>query len=173
MSERPRSLRRPVLLQSGMMRPAKDAVQGPRPAGETLQFMQGLWHLAHALQVRSRRMMRKLGITGPQRLVVRVIGQTPGIAPRDLATTLGLHPSTLTGVLARLARDGLIDRRADPEDGRRSQIWLTAAGRRIDRERRGTVEAAVRRARAPGARATIVSTERLLPLLIEDLERER
>ena len=154
------------------MRLAKDAVQSPRPAGETLQFMQYLWHLAHALQVRSRRMMRKLGITGPQRLVVRVIGQTPGIAPRDLATTLGLHPSTLTGVLARLVRDGLIDRRADPEDGRRSQIWLTAAGKRIDRERRGTVEAAVRRALARADRTTIASTARMIRLLIEELERE-
>lgn len=118
-------------------------------------------------------MMRKLGVTGPQRLVVRVIGQSPGIAPRELATTLGLHPSTLTGVLSRLGRDGLIDRRPDPEDGRRSRIWLTPAGQKVDRERRGTAEAAVRRALARADRATIEHTEQMIGLLIEELERER
>ena len=155
------------------MRIAPATETRPRPGGETLRFMQRLWHLAHALQVTSRRMMRKLGVTGPQRLVIRVIGQTPGMSPREIALTLGLHPSTLTGVLARLARDGLIDRRADPEDGRRSRIWLTPAGRKIDRERRGTVEAAVRRALARADGATIEQTEEMIRLLITELERER
>ena len=139
--------------------------------GEALQFMQRLWHLAHELQVRSRRMLRELGITGPQRLVVRVIGQTPGVSPRELATTLGLHPSTLTGVLSRLERGGLIDRHTDPGDRRRTQIWLSHAGRRIDREQRGTVEAAVRRALARADRAAIERTEHMIGLLIEELQR--
>ncbi len=135
--------------------------------------MQRLWHLAHALQVRSRRMLRELGVTGPQRLVVRVIGQAPGSSARELADTLGLHPSTLTGVLSRLLRDGLIDRRADPGDRRRSQLWLSEAGRRIDREQRGTIEAAVRRALARADRTTIEHTERMLRLLTEELDRDR
>jgi MarR family transcriptional regulator, organic hydroperoxide resistance regulator len=135
--------------------------------------MQGLLHLAHALQVRSRRMMQKLGVTAPQRIAVRVIGQTPGISPREIATALGLHPSTLTGVLARLERNKLIDRRADPRDGRRAQLWLTRAGREIDREQRGTVEAAVRRALGRADRAAIERTEHMIRLLIAELERER
>lgn len=144
----------------------------PRPGGETLQFMQRLWHLAHALQVMSRRMMKQLGVTGPQRLVVRVIGQEPDTSAREVAATLGLHPSTLTGVLARLEREGLIERRRDPEDGRRAKLRLTASGRAVDRERRGTVEAAMRRALARADRATIEKTEQMLRLLIEELERE-
>lgn len=135
--------------------------------------MQRLWQLAHALQVRSRRMLRELGVTGPQRLVLRVIGQSPGTSPRELADTLGLHPSTLTGVLVRLVRDRLIERREDPDDHRRAQIWLSDEGRRIDRVQRGTVEAAVRRALARADRKTIEETERMLGLLTEELERER
>ena len=42
----------------------------PRSVGETMRFMQSLWALAHALEVRSKRMARTLGVTGPQRLVV-------------------------------------------------------------------------------------------------------
>jgi DNA-binding MarR family transcriptional regulator len=135
--------------------------------------MQRLLHLAHALQVRSRRMMRTLGVTAPQRVVMRVIGRTPGIGPREIATTLGLHPSTLTGVLSRLERDGLIDRRADPADGRRSRIWLTRSGRRIDRERKSTVEAAVRRALRRADPTMIEQTDHMIRLLIAELERDR
>ena len=56
-----------------------------RPGGETLGFMRALWELTHALQVSSKRMARVLGVTGPQRLVIRVVGQSPGITARDLA----------------------------------------------------------------------------------------
>ena len=31
-----------------------------------------------------------------------------------------VHPSTLTGILKRLERQGLVERRADPRDGRRA-----------------------------------------------------
>ena len=69
------------------------------PQGETLRFMQQLWKLVHALDVRSKRMAKILGVTGPQRLVIRVVGQYGKEMPsaRDIATTLGIHPSTLTG----------------------------------------------------------------------------
>src|SRR3954469_2672683 len=117
-----------------------------RPGGQTLAFMRALWELTHALQVSSKRMARTLGVTGPQRLVIRVVGQTPGIAARDLAEELGLHPSTLTGVLDRLGRQGFILRKVDPTDRRRARFQLTARGKKVDAEKRGTVEAAVRRA---------------------------
>ena len=59
---------------------------------------------------------------------------------------LGKHPSTLTGVLARLEERKMIVREVDPADRRRARFKLTTAGKKIDRERRGTVEAATRRA---------------------------
>ncbi|MBA3502004.1 MAG: MarR family transcriptional regulator, partial [Deltaproteobacteria bacterium] len=118
----------------------------PKPQGETLQFMQRLWALTHALEVRSKKMAKTLGVTGPQRLVIRLIGQTPGLSARDIAQTLGLHPSTLTGILARLETQALIRRTVDGTDRRRAQFDLTTGGKRIDKERKGTVEAAVRRA---------------------------
>src|SRR5262245_52197302 len=117
-----------------------------KPAGETLQFMQRMWDFVHALDVRSKRMMASIGVTGPQRLVIRLVGQKPGQTASDIAAMLGKHPSTLTGVLARLQRRRLIVRETDPADRRRARFRLTPAGKRIDRERRGTVEAATRRA---------------------------
>jgi DNA-binding MarR family transcriptional regulator len=39
------------------------------------------------------------------------------------------HPQSLTRVFAELVDDGLIERVADPDDGRRSRLRLTTAGR--------------------------------------------
>ncbi len=133
--------------------------------------MQQLWGLTHALQVASKRMARTLGVTGPQRLVLRVVGQVPGIAARDLASALGLHPSTLTGVLDRLERQKFIVRTVDPKDRRRARFVLTAKGRGVDAARKGTVEAAVKRALARATPATIAGTRRMLGLLVAELDR--
>ena len=144
-----------------------------RTLGTTLGFMQQLWELTHALQVTSKRMARTIGVTGPQRLVVRVVGAAPGITARELANTLGLHPSTLTGVLGRLERQKFLIRRADPDDRRRARFELTARGKKVDAARRGTVEAAVRRALARADAATVAKTQEMLALLVTELEREK
>ena len=142
-----------------------------QPQGETLQFMQQLWKLVHALDVRSKRMAKVLGVTGPQRLVIRVLGQSSMLTARELSDTLGIHPSTLTGVLARLEGQGLLQRHIDVEDRRRARFTLTAAGKRIDRERKGTVEAAVRRALARADPGVAKSTAQMIALLVAELSR--
>lgn len=154
------------------MRANGDDKQQLRPVGETLQFMQQLWELSHALEVRSKRMGRTIGVTGPQRLVIRVVGQTPGITARDLAQVLGIHPSTLTGILGRLERNDFLARASDPEDRRRARFRLTAQGRAIDRNRSGTVEAAVRRALVRAEPAMIAKSAAMLRLLVAELTRE-
>jgi MarR family transcriptional regulator, organic hydroperoxide resistance regulator len=114
--------------------------------GPVLEFMRVVWALDHALQKTSKRMETALGITAPQRLVIRILGRFPGMSAGLLAVILHLHPSTLTGVLKRLQRRGLITRRADPRDRRRAVFGLTVKGRSFDVEAEGTVEAAVRAA---------------------------
>jgi MarR family transcriptional regulator, organic hydroperoxide resistance regulator len=143
----------------------------PQPSGETLQFMQSMWDFVHALDVRSKRMMQSIGVTGPQRLVIRLVGQKPGQTASDIASMLGKHPSTLTGVLARLEERKLITRTIDPQDRRRARFTLTAAGKKVDRERRGTVEAATRRALARVRPQDIEATLDVVAKLVEELER--
>lgn len=134
--------------------------------------MQRMWDFVHALDVRSKRMSTTIGVTGPQRLVIRLVGQRPGETASDLASMLGKHPSTLTGVLARLEERRLIVREIDPEDRRRARFRLTAAGKRIDRERKGTVEAATRRALARISPHALATTLNVVAVLVEELERE-
>jgi DNA-binding MarR family transcriptional regulator len=129
-----------------------------RDLGPVLGFMRALWALDHALQSASKRMEARLGVTAPQRLVLRIVGRFPGISAGELSEILHLHPSTLTGVLQRLGERKLLVRRADPADARRALLELTAKGRAVDALRTGTVEAAVRRALrrlSPSAERTV------------------
>jgi len=114
------------------------------PPGDVLAFMRLMWAVDHALQQASKRMKATLGVTGPQRLVVRLAGRFPGMSAKELAALLHVHPSTLTAVLKRLERQGLIRRRRDPRDGRRRLIGLTARGQLVDSRMAGTVEAAMK-----------------------------
>src|SRR5512138_3249138 len=100
--------------------------------------MRVIWELDHALQKTSKHMERMLGVTAPQRLVLRILGRFPGMQAGQLAAVLHLHPSTITGVLTRLQRRGHITRRADPRDRRRATFGLTAKGRELDTQAEGT-----------------------------------
>lgn len=140
------------------------------PLGEVLEFMRLIWALDHALHRTSKVMETELGITGPQRLVLRIVGRFPGIPAGDLAEILHVHPSTLTGILKRLKDKGLLARRSDPRDGRRALLGLTAKGRKLDTETEGTVEAAVQETFSRLPAETIQSAANVLRTLARTFE---
>jgi MarR family transcriptional regulator, organic hydroperoxide resistance regulator len=127
-------------------RPPSGAGDGPGSLGRVLDFMRLLWAVDHGLTRISRKMEGTKGVTGPQRLVVRLVGHRPGISAGALARTLCLHPSTLTEVLRRLATRGVLLRTEDPADARRALFHLTSKGLAIDASRSGTVESRVQAA---------------------------
>lgn len=143
------------------------------PLGEALEFMRLLWAVDHGLQRESKRMAAALGVTGPQRLVIRVVGRFPGLSAGQLAEILHLHPSTLTGVLRRLERKGLLARRQDPRDRRRAVLGLSAAGRRLDVEASGTIEAVMKNVLAGRAGKETLAAREVLLALAERLEMRR
>ena len=147
---------------------------GPRestPLGVALDFMRLLWAVDHGLQRRSKRMEVELGVTGMQRIVIRLIGRYPEIAAGRLADLVHVHPSTLTGVLRRLVDRGFVHRERDPQDARRSKFVLLPPGEQIDAQQAGTVEAAVRRALARIPPESIDAARTVLAALAEELAR--
>ena len=154
-------------MQVAELPPPRDA----RTLPADLELMQALWSVDHALDVMSRRMVRRLGITGPQRLVIRLLGRFPGASPGDLAKLLRLHPATVTGVLKRLEARRLVTRVSDPWDGRKSQIRLTRKGEALDKPDADTVEAAVGRVLSRLPRRHVELARRVLTALEEELTR--
>jgi DNA-binding MarR family transcriptional regulator len=128
----------------------------------TIVFLQTIWALDHRLQSHSKRMKSKTGVTGPQRLVLRILSVRPKISPSELARFLFFHKSTVTVVLRSLERGKLVRRRPNPEDRRAVVLELTPAGKRIAAQRSATVESAVRRALAGMPRRDVETAQRVI-----------
>jgi MarR family transcriptional regulator, organic hydroperoxide resistance regulator len=140
------------------------------PLGSALEFMRTLWALDHALQRRSKWMAQTHGVTAPQRLVLRVIERGPGVSAGRLAKILKLHPSTLTGVIRRLERRGLIARQVDRADRRRALLTITARGRAMNRATQGVIEANVLRVLRRTPKARVASMVRIIDSLVGGLD---
>jgi len=144
----------------------------PVKLGKPLEFMRSLWALDHALQSRSKAMAAALGVTGPQRMVVRLVGRFPGIAAGSLAELLMIHPSTLTGIVQRLESRGFLERHPDPADGRRALLRLTEKARALDREAEGTIELSVKRVLSRLPEAAVEQARALVDALAVELREE-
>jgi len=134
-----------------------------------LDFLRLLWRIEHELQAASKRMGAQLGVTGPQRLALRIATQFPGVSAGDLARILHLHPSTITGVLQRLVDKGLLLRERDPADTRRVHLRPSRRAARLTRRSGGTVEAAVARVLDKLSAARIRHARAVLDALAEAL----
>lgn len=150
---------------------AEDTTVLPQPLGEVLDFMQQLWTLDHALLTRSKWMEAAIGITGPQRLVVRLIADSPGISAGMLSSVLKFHPSTITGILRRMQAAGFVRRSSDLEDRRRVLVNLTPRGQAVNKRKAGTVEDAVARALRKVSAQDVAATRRVLAAITVELER--
>lgn len=113
-----------------------------------LDFLRLLWDVEHRLQSTSKHMRVALGITGPQRLVLKIVSLSPGMSAGELARVVRLHPSTITGIVQRLVAKGLLIRAADPGDSRRVRLRVREHARPLTQKSEGTVEAAVQHALA-------------------------
>jgi|SRR5581483_4784644 len=136
----------------------------------TLDFLRLLWSIEHSLQSTSKKMASRLGITGPQRLVLRVIAQFPGISAKEVAHVVRLHPSTVTGILQRLEKKGLLLRGSDPIDTRRVRLRILPAARRFVRPAPGTIEHAVERGLKRVPRSAVHAARRVLTSIATSLE---
>jgi DNA-binding MarR family transcriptional regulator len=92
--------------------------------------------LVFLLNVAQRRLQRHVatrngdsGVTAAQAGLLFVLGQHDGVPMGEAAAALDLNPPGISGLVDRMAAAKLIQRRADPEDGRAWRLWLTPAGR--------------------------------------------
>lgn len=146
------------------------ATESGLPVGDAIDFMRVIWAVDHALQRRSKAMEAALGVTGPQRLVIRMIGRFPSIHARQLADILHLHPSSLTALLKRLERRHLVRRWPDERDRRRWLLGLTRKGQALNRELPGTIEAAVQRVLKTTSADKLEATRAVLSRLARELD---
>jgi DNA-binding MarR family transcriptional regulator len=75
--------------------------------------------------------LAKLGIDRTAMTLLSALTQTGPVRSNVLAEAVHSDPSTISRQVAALVKDGLIERRADPADGRASLLAVTDQGREL------------------------------------------
>jgi DNA-binding MarR family transcriptional regulator len=102
--------------------------------GEATRLRTAVRALVRRFSVSERADVECCGLTVAQAATLEALGATPRMRLGALSRRLGIAPSTLTRNLARLEDEHLVERVADPADGRAFHVTLTSAGRRAAEE---------------------------------------
>ncbi len=87
--------------------------------------------LSRICQLTHARMHMLAGQTGLHRgqtLALKVLSAQDGQTHAELAGRLCVRPPTVTNMIHRLEKAGLVERRPDPSDQRLSRVYLTESG---------------------------------------------
>jgi len=93
------------------------------------EFAFTVMDVARLLKTYADQRGRQFGISRAQWAVLMRIDRNEGLKQSELAEMLDLQPITLTRLLDRLADNGLIERRADPNDRRANRLHLKPAAK--------------------------------------------
>lgn len=77
------------------------------------------------------RRVRKLGFTRTQWLVLRRLGEQPGVSQSELAEMLEVEKATAGRLIDKLEEFGWLERQPDESDRRINRIFMTKLGRKI------------------------------------------
>jgi MarR family 2-MHQ and catechol resistance regulon transcriptional repressor len=95
-----------------------------------LRTMRSLVECYQAFEQYSSEHVRGLKLTPAQFDIVATLGNTPGMNFKELGERTLITKGTLTGVVDRLERRGLVSRKKCERDARVTYVCLTAAGER-------------------------------------------
>lgn len=99
----------------------------PQPVKREIAFT--IMDVARLLKTYADQRARQFGISRAQWAVLIRIERSEGLKQSELAELLDLQPISLTRLLDRLADNGLIERRADPNDRRANRLYLAPAAK--------------------------------------------
>ena len=90
-----------------------------------------LRQIIRAIDIHSRQLSKKYGLTGPQLIVISEIGQYGTMTIGELARRVSLSQATVTTILDRLELKELAERTRDRQDKRRVYVSITDKARTI------------------------------------------
>lgn len=110
-----------------------------------------------------------LGSNPGQSMCMREIAHNEGISQAELAKLLGIKPPTVSVMLQKLERAGLVERRADEHDQRYMRLYLTDDGRARHENIHDRIGTMVGRVIDPMSEDDRRELERLLTLLNDNM----
>ena len=94
-----------------------------------------------AVMAHTRPALREHALSDQQWRVLRVLGEHGTVETGRVAREAFILGPSLTGVLSRMERDGLVGRERDPADQRRTVVKATGKGKLLVRKLSVTIEA--------------------------------
>lgn len=89
------------------------------------EMLVSLRKINQAISLHSKNLNRQFGLTGPQLVILNEIARHESITVTQLARSISLSQATVTDILNRLGKKGLVERTRDTIDRRRVMIRLT------------------------------------------------
>jgi DNA-binding MarR family transcriptional regulator len=97
----------------------------------TRAVLDSIRRIVRALRESSRKTERSVGLGAAQLFVLQRLAGAPPLSINELADRTLTHQSSVSVVVSRLVRGGLVARTRAAADGRRVEITLTPAGRAL------------------------------------------
>ena len=140
---------------------APTAAGGALADPATRAVLDGIRHIVRALRESARWAEREVGVGAAQLFVLQRLAGAPALSLNELAARTLTHQSSVSTVVSKLVRRGLVARTRADADGRRVEIALTAAGREL-----------LRRAPAAAQERLIAGLALLGPIARRELARQ-
>lgn len=93
-----------------------------------------LWQVIRQHFIRHHHLLSKIGLHKGQPPILGMLWEKDGLTQKEIAEKLRLKPSTVTAVLKRMEKAGLLTREPDPKDMRVSRVYLTKKGRDLKKD---------------------------------------
>jgi DNA-binding MarR family transcriptional regulator len=108
-----------------------DDGQTARPSGTTDEVLMALRRIIRAIDLHSRDLIGNYGLTGPQLTVLRALDDGKGRPVGEVARAVHLSQATVTGIVVRLQKRGLVTRARGDADKRQVVVSPTPAAQEI------------------------------------------
>lgn len=87
--------------------------------------------IIQAIDLNSKQLVKRVGLTGPQLVVLQYISAVKKISVGEVARNVSLSQGTVTGILERLEKRGLVARQRSSSDKRRVLVHITESGKKL------------------------------------------
>jgi len=98
------------------------------------QVLEAIIYLSTETRRITKELARRANVTGPQLTVVKLLETIGDLSLSELSDKIRAQNSTVTGIIDRMEREGLVLRVRSTEDRRVVRIHLTEKGQQLARE---------------------------------------
>ena len=110
---------------------------------DALEVVNSLRRLFKTIHEYSKATQKKVGLSSPQVWALTCLDAEPQLSLGALSVRMFAHPSTVSGIVDRLAARGAVARTVDRDDRRGIRLSLTSLGRRLLRKSPPPVQASL------------------------------